>query len=310
MEEERLGTLQILLTKLFQQEEICQKAGISSINSCKAAIQEISKEEEIKVFVTKMKEKKVEEDDLSFNRMATNYEQVIDRFNEYYDKNASFVDFDLDSARTIFYQLEGDIDEQDKVTLQELSDILKRCWEGKEGDIESFKETIKLQKARKLFSNLLNQYKKNRMFLMKKEGCKMILNLINILMQQIEKDDDIGNAINILLIIQLLYVETGILERGKQRVFIEQKSKESSFWRNKVLWGRAIEAAISDEAKNKEKIFEAQRKFEVLEKLKGFIGTMLNFDISVENIREVIFNYASKYMLPEDYLKQLKVSIT
>jgi DNA-binding transcriptional regulator YhcF (GntR family) len=314
MEEERLDMIQILLTKLFLQEEIYQKAGISSISNCKAAIQGISKEEEIKVFVNKMKEKRVEEDDLSFNRMTTNYEQVVDRFNEYCEKNTSFIDFDLDSARTIFYQLEGDINEQDKATLQELSDILRRCWEGKEGDIESFREMIKLQKARKLFSNALNQYKRNGVFLMKKEGCKMVLNLINILMQQIEKDDDIGSAINMLLMMQLLYVETGVLEGGKQRAFIEQKSKENSFWKNKVLWGRAIEAAVTDEAEAKgeekkiKEIFEAQKKYEVLIKLKGFIEVMLHLDISKENVQEVILHYASKCMLPEDYLNQLKVT--
>eukprot|EP00826_Nyctotherus_ovalis_P042091 TRINITY_DN4296_c0_g1_i14.p1 TRINITY_DN4296_c0_g1~~TRINITY_DN4296_c0_g1_i14.p1 ORF type:complete len:312 (-),score=89.71 TRINITY_DN4296_c0_g1_i14:265-1200(-) len=309
MEEERLDLLRLVLAKLFSLEESCNQARARSAETCIKAVQMISKEEEVRIAVDSIKSRKVEEDDFEFSRLPTNYEQVVDRFNEYCDKHASHAEFDLDSARTIYYQMEGEIDEQDKVTLKELSDILTLSWNGEENDLGSFKEIVKLQKVRKLFSNVLSQYKRGGIFLMKRKGCEMVLKLLYILMEQIEKDDDVGNAISTLLLAQLLYVET---EEGKRRVFIQQKAKESAFWKNKVLWGRTIEAAMNDETREKDKktkeAFEAQRKFEMLEKLTEFIESMLQFDINVEDIKEVILHYAAKSKLPEEYKKLLIVS--
>lgn len=310
MEEERLDLTQLVLAMLFSLEENCNQARTRSAETCVKAAQLISKEEEVRAAVENIESKKVEEDDLEFSRLPTNYEQVVDRFNEYCDKHSSYTEFDLDSARTIYYQVEGEINEQDKATLKELSDILTLSWNGEKSDLGSFKEIVKLQKVRKLFSNVLSQYKRGGIFLMKKKGCEVVLKLLYILMEQIEKDDDVGNAISTLLLAQLLYVES---EETKERVFIQHKGREGTFWKNKVLWGRAIEAAMSDEAREETKsreAFEAQRKFETLQKLKGFVESMLQFDISVEDIREVVLHYAVKSKLSEEYKQILIVSLS
>ena len=299
-----------ILIKFFERESESEIARIASTNLCDYDIKNLSKDDFFNDLVELCNSHTNKITELEFEQRHTKYDEIIAKFDEHCAKKSPPNDFALESVKLEFIKMKMAEEEKGIPVSKDVKKILANSWEGKENieaDINTFKEIIKIQKGRESFIDALNQYKKSGLLLMKEAGYKNILKLIYLLMDQIEKDNDIGTALNMVLLSQVFYMDPGSaksLEAKGKRIFIQLEMKRHSFWQNNILWERAITMCLKTE--EIEKLPENEKKQVILEKLNAFIENMLHFEISPDSVQEIIIHCAKSYGLPIDKLKVLR----
>ena len=312
---------QVALLKYFSKEHEYQVSKSSNLSSKEGAAKLISKEAEIKSIVDKCQTKNPQSDDVPFIRAPTKYEAVYNKFDMYYAKGSPPLSFNLNTAILAgSVGSEEEMDEKDLIGFNIMKKTLAICWEGKaitQAEKDEFKEILKTAKGRKSFGEAFNQYRKNGMFAMKEKAYTLVAELLLTVMNQIEADNDVNAALNVMILSQTFYIDHAaaarIPEGSDEKIFLQWGIQKHPFWHNKKLWERAIEISIEEEMAHQPGPEEtkAERQLRMSNvafgKMGAFAQNMLQFDISKEEVEGLIIASAEEMNLPEPYVTALHV---
>jgi len=296
-----------------------------TLSSHELVINQISKEFEISLIIneiSKIKHISLIEDP-PFNRAVSKYNKILQKFEDYYIKGLPIDDFPLENARmspTNLLSTEP-LNEKEQIMQNSIINAVASSWDGnvlQPSELEAFKENMKEIKGRKFFAEALNLYRKNGIFSMKETGFSLIINLLCIALDKIEKDLDIENALNLMILSQTFYCEKVMpasagVESKTEKMYLQSGIQHYEFWRKKELWEKAIEILINEELQNTQILKESNEDKDIrisniiFAKL-GTVGhNMLIFGVSKEITEEIILNYAKLKNLSESQQNFLKV---
>jgi len=296
-----------------------QESNSSNVRISTTTMSEISKEEEIKAIINTLKVNNVETEDISYVKASTKYERVFDKFYGHCSKGLAVNDFNLVEAVKSLSKEDSKKNEEELNKIKELRTIVSKSWEGKKltsAENDSFVTITSAARGRKLFSNVLNEYRTNAIFTMSTEGYERLTHLLYNILYQIEKSNDVEAAMSVMILAQTFYIDNSLLneETKGEKIFLQCGIQKHSIWTKKSLWEQAIDTVIKQEIKGQdmgdetEEEKEMQKRNIIFGKLGAFANNMLYFDTDSKQVENVIIAYAKKSALCEPHIMALKVT--
>ena len=195
----------------------------------------------------------------------------------------------------------------------ELEQLINKAWEGEElnsDDYLSFNSKIKDNKGRTIVNYCLNSRRNKGSFSLSEEGFKRTGELLNSALNQCERDQDIANSKNIIMLSQTFYKKNG----DNVKEFLQELIVNHSLWKDLAYWEKAINDTLLDEFKRHEK---QNSDMEILNhnsfifyQLVSFGNIMISFKLSLESVIEFLSNFTEKFKFTKNESDELINAIT
>lgn len=191
-----------------------------------------------------------------------------------------------------------------------LNKILVNCWDSNklsEIEKESFKEIIKSKQGRKIFGDSLNHFRKKSLFSLSETAYELMRELINNVLDYIIKEDDIENALVILIQSQTYYTCKKDSAGKNQKIYLNEGITKHPLWKQRKFWMTAFETPINEEERMDVSISKEEKDILIFTKISTFIINMVDCGISKEDIEDMVFTFVKHKGLATNYQLTLQV---
>jgi len=253
-------------------------------------------------------------ENITFKKPKTNSEALLKKFDDFYAKSGSTVAFNYENAvKSIQTGVDEGIDEKTQEITKTFNKCISACWDGKgisAADTDLFNDLMKDKTNRKLFSESMNQYRRNGIFSMSTNGYKHVSALFKNAANAIEAAGDIKAAKNLIILSETYYYEQKGTE-GSDRIYLQQTLIKHKYFRSEEFWKQIIEEPFEEEVKQEEEETEEEKYMreinEVFSRLGTYAHNMLQFEIDKKVVETIILGYADKKKLPKTYKDAIQV---
>jgi len=274
----------------------------------------LSVEEEIPKIIKIHKSETHGIDQIDFVQAPIKHEDIVKKFNSLYVNENNY--FITNKEELKIPVSDFNLEEIDK-TAQLCKSILDDYWNSIEVSPErlsEFKEIIKSARGRKHFCEALSNFRVKGIFTIPKKTYSHIANLLNFVLDETDKDYDINNTLQILILSQTYYTK---FEKDNflEKIYLQQSIQEHPLWKKTTFWEKAIgmttdaDGSIAISYKETEKEKRAREQSMIFGRLGTFGYNMLQFGISKETCEKIIFEYAERVKLDESMMPSLRVRV-
>lgn len=284
----------------------------------------ISKENEIQRIIAEYSSSTKSVEEIGFTRATCKSDRLITKFKNMV-QSGKFEESDIKYEDVKNNKDSSDpmesLDENGRKAMEKIRKILADCWNGDDFSRSEnkviFEEIIKGPQERKIFGECFNFYRTKGLFSLTDKAFLAFSNLMECLMKQLTKEEDIDCALRLLILSQTYYIESRSQASIKQeRIFLQQAIQKDPFWQRAEFWERAIKSGVEEddkaecpEGETKEE-FETRMQNAAFGKLITFAHNMIHFDISQEIVEPIIIKFAKSRNLSEQLIFTLKVHKT
>jgi Myotubularin protein len=193
----------------------------------------------------------------------------------------------------------------------EIEFMITKAWEGEEIGSEHYLKFNNIMKdpiGRKTFCYCLNIRRNQGKFVLPEAGYAKIGELLQAILNECERFDDIDAAKNIIILSQTFYKKDNY-----SKDFLQNFIMSHSLWQKLKFWETAIEFTIFEELKKQTgENFEENKETEAMNhkslifaNLLSFGYIMKGFKISSDSVNELISKYGDKYKFTKNETKEI-----
>ena len=212
--------------------------------------------------------------------------------------------------------------EQKKYRLRFLCNEIFKIGPGVGFTLKEKEELISLIKEPKCKSFFLITLSKQRTKGRFKRSEKLVKELVDILINILdssEENNDYQNAKNCIILSETFYYEKekNKKDEDNKKIFIIDYIRYYKWFQNIDFWEGIIESMIQGEINNNERINKKLKRKETLEEIEikicniafgillSYTNTMIEFNISKEDINKIVDTFVEKYNIEEDKAKTI-----
>ena len=263
---------------------------------------------EVEQIINANKSEKKDIEQINFIRVKAKYRALNNKFEEVINKKEALENLNIPILKLV------DPDEAAiKAASQPLKLVLSSCWNSIEipsDKMEEFKQIISTPKGRIEFCRVFNYYRSQGLFIIPETSYKLVGDLVILVLDEVDKVNDIDTAFTILILSQTYYA--GSSHKRPEKLFLHTHIQKHPIWSKDSFWEKAIETGIkesSDPIKDKETEEEKKHRIQslILSRLTTIAQSMIQLNHDTESVTKLVIGHAKNCNLSEDLINELNV---